>query len=315
MNGISPAIFKALCSDKAAQMLLDAHLSQTPTLLTDPQFSDLGFDKSTFLQLIRDQRWSDRESIKFYAPGRAGPSSAIWDRAILPNGSLGLDHIQHLKASKVSIYVRRLELMHQGLRELAAELSKTGYFTTTLAAMYSPAGAESTPNHIDPCDVIAVQLSGSKTWMIDTRPRTRNAFPGQTEPRPDSFDFAAPETHITRVGDAMFIPRGFLHNAMATDQDSLHLVINLMPLTWFDVMTALLQKACDTDPELRASVYSRRDTPVPVIDTYIAEYFTSQLADPDALRTAAERVMLERARHYKLTTIGQVFTKPSDELL
>ncbi|WPZ04260.1 cupin domain-containing protein [Blastomonas marina] len=312
---IDPAVFGRLFSRSTAERIIRKHLSQQPGLVSDASPAALSFDLPGFFALLRDRRWHHDEEIKFYADDRAGPSTDLWSKTIRPNGSLTLDSILHLKANRTSIYVKRLELMVQEMRELAAAISRSGYFTTTLSAMYSPAGARSTPNHIDTCDVLAVQLHGEKSWTVDDRPRVLNALPSQTDARPDEWHFSNATDVTTRVGDALFIPRGVLHNAMASDVDSLHLVIGLSPLTWHDVLTRKLQDLCDTDPALRGSVLSATGPFGQHGAGQEVAALLAGMASEESLTTLGKEAMRMRAYEYALNSDGQVFAKSIDDLL
>lgn len=308
-------LFDGLCSAQTARAIIDCHLESRVNLFSDAKLPGVDFGLLDFFELLRDRRWHNDEEIKFYANGREGPSGDLWSQAIRANGSLGLDTILHLKAAKASIYVKRLELMHQGLRKLAAGLAETGYFSATLSAMYSPAGALSTPNHIDTCDVLAVQLHGRKCWTVDSRARTPHALPRQSEARPDSFDFIEPTEYETNVGDALFIPRGFLHNAMANTQDSLHLVIGMLPLTWLDVVSAMVQDLCDSDAEFRSSVLARGNASGDGASADSAASWFAMMSDPDALREATRKAMRRRAKAHMMNSFGQLFAKGPQDLL
>ncbi|MGB3471873.1 MAG: cupin domain-containing protein [Erythrobacter sp.] len=275
--------------------------------------TNIPFALKDFFELLRDRRWHDQEEIKFYANGREGPSSEVWSQAIQANGSLAMDTILHLKASKASIYVKRAELMHQALREMAADLARSGYFTVTFSLMYSPAGALSTPNHIDPCDVLAVQLHGQKSWTVDSAARVKDAHPLQSDPRPDNFAFINAAEYTTQVGNALFIPRGFVHNAMASEVDSLHLVISLMPLTWRDVMAHLIQDLCDTNTAFRSSVLAMDDHSDSEVAGVAVASWLRECSEPQALRHVAQTIMRKRAKAHMLSSFGQMFAKtPTD---
>lgn len=314
-RALPTSLFEGLCSAQTAKTIIDCHLDRRATLVSDAKLPGVDFGLPAFFELLRDRRWHNDEEIKFYADGREGPSNELWSQAIRANGSLGLDTILHLKAAKASIYVKRLELMDQGMRKLAADLAETGYFSTTLSAMYSPAGALSTPNHIDTCDVLAVQLHGRKCWTVDNSARTPDALPRQSEARPDNFDFIDPTEYETNVGDALFIPRGFLHNAMANTEDSFHLVIGLLPLTWFDVMSEIVQELCDSDASFRSSILANQNACHVGEKGDEAASWLKSISAPDALREAAEKVMRKRAKAHMLDSLGQLFAKTPQDLL
>ena len=131
-------------------------------------------------------------------------------------------------------------------------------------------------------------------------------MPNLSQARPDSFEFSSPTHCTTHVGEALFIPRGFLHNAMANEEDSLHLVIGLLPLTWFDVVSDLVQNLCDTDPAFRSSVLDGTPGGGPSGDSVP---WQQRLADPDAIAEATREVMRKRAKTHMLSDYGQLFAK------
>ena len=58
---------------------------------------------------------------------------------------------------------------------------------------------------------------------------------------------------MLRAGDTMYLPRGWLHQAMTSDVDSLHLTVGVNLYTWIEALRAAL-KACENEVELRRSV-------------------------------------------------------------
>jgi ribosomal protein L16 Arg81 hydroxylase len=55
-------------------------------------------------------------------------------------------------------------------------------------------------------------------------------------------------------GDCLYLPRGWLHSAVADDRTSVHVTIGIHPLTAADVVSALLTELITTDPTLRRSL-------------------------------------------------------------
>jgi ribosomal protein L16 Arg81 hydroxylase len=39
------------------------------------------------------------------------------------------------------------------------------------------------------------------------------------------------------AGDALYLPRGYVHAALTTDVDSVHLTIGVLSTTWYDVLS------------------------------------------------------------------------------
>ncbi len=311
---LSASLFERLCSVDTAQELIDSHLAQRVRRVADPAFVDIDLDIPEFIDLIRDRVWYGENEIEFFADEREGRSSAIWSKSIRRGGALTLDTILNLKANRTSIYVKRLELMRQSMRDLAQRLAHTGYFRPTISAMYSPANALSTKIHIDPCDVIAIQLRGTKRWVVDSQPVVENVHLAQTKVVPDDGDFVAPQEYETEAGEALFIPRGYFHHAKAEDEESLHLVLSLFPLTWFDVASQHLQQLCDTNPAIRGSIFAAGRGDEPEIDAGAASAILAGLGERDWLKAACAQAMKQRAQDHMLNSYGQVFAKPDKDL-
>lgn len=312
---LDSGVFRGICSSTAADELISAHFAAKPCLVNDVRLPSIDFGLQQFFELLRDRRWHGTNEIEFYADGRAGRAGEIWPKVIRPSGSLPLDSILYLQNNKISIYVKRVDLLVQSIRELAADISRTGYFKTTFSLMYSPAGALSTPNHIDTCDVLAVQLCGEKSWEVDCQQRSVNATPFQADPAPDAFSFISSNQYVTRAGEALYIPRGTLHNAMSTESESLHLVICLYPLTWFEVIQIKLQELCDNDPDMRASVLVNPGDGTASLNVGAVGEILSQLSTPAVLQSACLAAMKKRAIEHQLNNLGQMFVRSAGDLL
>ena len=61
------------------------------------------------------------------------------------------------------------------------------------------------------------------------------------------------EDGVLEAGDTMYLPRGWLHDALTTDSESLHLTIGVKVYTWLDAAKAALDE-CGTDAGFRRSV-------------------------------------------------------------
>lgn len=54
-----------------------------------------------------------------------------------------------------------------------------------------------------------------------------------------------------RSGDVLYLPRGFPHKAVATDEPSLHLTLGIHPFYWVDALKAAVDLVAREDRELR----------------------------------------------------------------
>jgi hypothetical protein len=58
---------------------------------------------------------------------------------------------------------------------------------------------------------------------------------------------------VLRAGDTLYLPRGWLHEALTSDEDSLHLTVGVSVVTWLDAFREVLGDVED-DVEFRRSV-------------------------------------------------------------
>ena len=111
--------------------------------------------------------------------------------------------------------------------------------------------------HYDTHDVFVLQIAGSKRWTIH-QPVIDDPLPSQTwEQRKAQVAARATETPlidtVLRPGDALYLPRGFLHSAVAQGEVSIHLTVGVHPLTAYDLARELIAAAV-ADRDLRRSL-------------------------------------------------------------
>lgn len=109
-------------------------------------------------------------------------------------------------------------------------------------AYYTPAGSQGLPVHHDTHEVISLQVAGSKRWLVyepvlelplrNQRYRSQLGEPGE------------PVLDVTLVaGDTLYLPRGWLHQALTSDTDSLHITVGVNVRRWLDEARAELDGA------------------------------------------------------------------------
>ena len=136
---------------------------------------------------------------------------------------------------------------------LAAELGHP----VQVNAYVTPPSSRGFSAHFDVHDVFVLQVAGQKRWVIHqpvhpaplrdqewTRDRGAVEKAAQGEPAIDA---------VLRPGDALYLPRGWLHSAEALGDASVHLTVGIHSVTRYALVEALLALAGD-EPELRASL-------------------------------------------------------------
>ena len=101
-------------------------------------------------------------------------------------------------------------------------------------------------------------------------------------------------------GDALYLPRGYLHSAVAQGEVSIHLTVGVHPVTAYDLARELISAAA-ADPELRQSLPMGLDTAdLPAMTELVraaAKRLTAAVnsADDDLLNSVARKVNRKQA--------------------
>ena len=116
-------------------------------------------------------------------------------------------------------------------------------------AYYTPRGSQGLAVHHDTHDVFVLQVAGAKRWLVyepvfelplkDQRYSPRMGAPGE----------AVLDVTLA-AGDTLYLPRGWLHEALTSDADSLHLTVGVNVHTWLDALRAAVD-ACADDVDFR----------------------------------------------------------------
>jgi len=111
-------------------------------------------------------------------------------------------------------------------------------------AYLSPADARGLDIHFDYHDVIVVQLAGSKRWRVwAPLERTRRPVKDGSVAMPQLEELGEPLVdRVLQSGDCLALPRGFPHAAETVDDESTHLTLGVMSLTWERLLRRLLSR-------------------------------------------------------------------------
>jgi lysine-specific demethylase/histidyl-hydroxylase NO66 len=137
-----------------------------------------------------------------------------------------------------------------GLREdLGHPVQINGYIT--------PPGNRGFATHYDTHDVFVLQIAGRKRWRVHppvvTDPLERQPWGGRADEVSAAADGPPFLDAQFAPGDALYLPRGWLHSAEAVDSLSVHLTIGVKSVTRHDVLGALLDLAV-SEPSLRTGL-------------------------------------------------------------
>jgi hypothetical protein len=111
-------------------------------------------------------------------------------------------------------------------------------------AYYTPRAAQGLPVHHDTHDVFVLQVAGEKRWLVYP-PALELPLKNQRYSAEFGAPGAAVEDRVLRPGDTLYLPRGWLHEALTSETDSLHLTIGVNVVTWLDAFKAGLEELGD----------------------------------------------------------------------
>ena len=171
------------------------------------------------------------------------------------------DAVLRLFADGSTVVLQGLHRLWPPLIEFADQLAADLGHPTQVNAYITPPSSRGFSPHYDVHDVFVLQVAGEKHWTIH-EPVLRD--PLRTQPWADrAAEVAAAAERapvidaVLRPGDALYLPRGFLHSATALGNISAHLTIGVHPVTrWAAAESALdlVRTLAAEDPELRGSL-------------------------------------------------------------
>jgi hypothetical protein len=155
--------------------------------------------------------------------------------------------------------------------ELEAGVQANSYFT--------PRRSQGFAVHHDTHDVFVLQVAGEKHWRV-YEPLLE--LPLKAQRWSPALGTAGPAVlELTlRAGDTLYLPRGWLHDALTSETDSLHVTVGVNLHTWIDAFRAALSE-CEDDIEFRRSVAADGE---PAVD--LVERLAGRLEGDDVRRRA-----------------------------
>nr|WP_246141334.1 cupin domain-containing protein [Micromonospora olivasterospora] len=179
------------------------------------------------------------------------------------------ERVLELYASGATLVLQGLHRTWPALVDLARDLGAALAQPVQVNAYLTPAGNQGFATHYDTHDVFVLQVDGRKHWRIHPPvlpdPLERQPWGGLADEVSATADGPAALDVVLEPGDALYLPRGWLHSAQAQESSSLHLTVGVRALTRYAIVEELLALAAG-DPRLRAGLP-----------------FGTDVADPDAI--------------------------------
>jgi lysine-specific demethylase/histidyl-hydroxylase NO66 len=226
--------------------------------------------RTPFLRIAKDG--AVVEPTTFTTSGGAGAEIA---------DQVSSDAVLRLFADGSTVVLQGLHRLWPPLIEFADQLAADLGHPTQVNAYITPPSSRGFSPHYDVHDVFVLQVAGEKHWTIH-EPVLRD--PLRTQPWEDRATEVAAAAQrepvidaVLTPGDALYLPRGFLHSARALGEISAHLTIGVHSVTrWAAAESALdlVAGLAAKDPGLRGSLPLGLD-----------------LGDPDSVREEVAAVL------------------------
>ena len=152
-----------------------------------------------------------------------------------------------------TIVLQALQHQHQPLARFCRDLERELGHPAQANAYYTPQSAQGFKVHHDTHDVFCMQVEGEKRWLVyapvlELPLKHQKYTDAMGEPGEPILDVTM------HAGDTLYLPRGWLHQAMTSHAPSLHLTVGINVATWRDAVRAALDEAAEEEVVFRRGV-------------------------------------------------------------
>jgi len=153
-----------------------------------------------------------------------------------------------------TIVMTHVHKLHKNLMDLCRSVQRSFMMRCQTNVYLSPPGNQGFNPHFDTHDVFILQVNGSKTFNFYSG---GSSFPTSA----DSFNSeinkigSQTESIVLTAGDTLYIPRGFTHDAVASnDEPSLHVTLGVYPILMHELLQEIVHISIASDVDVRKSV-------------------------------------------------------------
>jgi lysine-specific demethylase/histidyl-hydroxylase NO66 len=225
------------------------------------------------------------------------------------------DQVMRLYADGATLVLQGLHRIWPPLIDFARRLGEELRRALQVNAYLTPAGSQGFATHYDTHDVFVLQVDGAKRWRIHPPvlpdPLEKQAWGGRADEVSATAEGEPALDVVLEPGDALYLPRGWLHSAQALGGRSLHLTVGVRALTRYALVEELLALAAE-DARLRATLPYGLDVADPdAIEPELTETVEAlrdwlRTADPAAVATGLRRRSWPSARPAPISPLAQL---------
>ncbi len=171
---------------------------------------------------------------------REGSAGVPEQEFTLPDGRVDLPRLLKRFDAGASLVASQFHETHPPLGRFCRGLEKLFLHGCQTNIYLTPPKAQGFRSHFDTHDVLVLQVSGSKRWRVwdgqaVENPTRRTPWPGNLPP------VGEPTIVMMEPGDALYIPRGVMHDASTEPgAPSLHVTVGLLEPSWAQALRMLV---------------------------------------------------------------------------
>ncbi|MBU8536952.1 cupin domain-containing protein [Falsiroseomonas tokyonensis] len=228
-----------------------------------------------------------RPRISMADGSRQGGAAVPEEEYAFEDGGVDLPNLFARFDAGATLVISQFNQLHAPLARFCRGLEQVFLHAVQANIYLTPPGAQGFRMHYDTHDVLVLQVQGEKAWRIwpgqpFPNPTRRTPWPGGIEP------VAEPVAITLRPGDALYVPRGVLHDAATQDgEPSLHITVGFMEPSFAAVLRMAVDLLEEADPALRAAFPTWRLADGPGSLAALAQPLAAKLAEPAALERTA----------------------------
>lgn len=230
------------------------------------------------------------------------------DDYLLADGSLDLARVRNDFVDGFTIVVEDVEQYVRTIAALSNAIEAELNFATKVNAYVTPPESQGFVAHYDGHDVLILQIQGSKVWhlhegaYVPPHQLRRDVKWVPPERLPRSTDL------LLEAGDVLYLPRGLVHAAQASSEQSVHLTVGVHAPTALTYAAAALNSLSFADDRLNARLPPRHldDADARAALAELLRDVANAIEDPRAITVGLDALAEILVRRGQCPPVGQV---------
>jgi ribosomal protein L16 Arg81 hydroxylase len=170
------------------------------------------------------------------------------------DGSLNLNQLYAAYADGHTIVINEIQRYWDPIKKLIESIRSHTSHNAVANLYLTPENEKALSPHYDSHDVIALQVSGEKHWILYDDTHFKTPLLKSFQPIFQREYLSGAKEITMKAGDLLYMPRGVPHEAYTTDKSSMHITIGVHSTQWIDLITKSLLNLSQKNIELRQAL-------------------------------------------------------------